>query len=287
MPLRPKKRAASLSSHVAHGTVPGSWTGSQLVSALHSIFGVIFIFNACLDQDFIGKLRFCGVTTVLAVNIWGTGRVHIQGKGASHFAHLLLSVKDHSQHSDALPPQSPVLSESSSATGSLLPGQAGSAFSNLVVSVLGILLVSLSSWVGMFFCSILVFHGFLGSVLLGSAFSLKTYLLGTLVKRLCSHSLFWRWSRSRHKRIRGIGSQAASRRGAKSRRLALAFKARSISGPTFHSHWKMFLRFLSVRDRMPADLLCSARSRSGFFCCMGSFAPFSTLGWHWRSAGHH
>ena len=85
----------------------------------------------------------------------------------------------------------------------------------------------------------------------GSAISLKTHLLGTLVKHLCPHFLFWRWSRSRHKRIRGIGSQAASRRGAKSRRLALAFKARSFSGPTLVSHWKMCFRFLSVRDRMP------------------------------------
>ena len=70
------------------------------------------------------------------------------------------------------PPQSPVLSESSPATGSLLPGQAGSDFSNLVVSVLGILLASLRCWVGMFFAPIGCFMGFLGSVLLGSAFSL-------------------------------------------------------------------------------------------------------------------
>ena len=120
--------------------------------------------------------------------------------------------------------------ESSPATGSLLPGQAGSAFSNVVVSVLGILLAFLRCWVGMFFAPFRCFMGSLGSVLLGSAFSLMTYLRGTLVKRLCSHSLFWRWRRSRHKRIRGIGSQAESRRGAKSRLLALAFKARSFFG---------------------------------------------------------
>ena len=85
--------------------------------------------------------------------------MHIQGKGASHFAQLLLSVKDHSLHDDSLPPQSPVLSESSPATGSSLPGQAGSVFSNIVVFVLGILLVYLRCWVGMFFCSVSVLHG--------------------------------------------------------------------------------------------------------------------------------
>ena len=36
----------------------------------------IINFDACLDRDFIDRSRYCG-----AVNIWGTGRVHIQGKG--------------------------------------------------------------------------------------------------------------------------------------------------------------------------------------------------------------
>ena len=48
---------------------------------------------------------------------------------------------------------------------------------------------------------------------------------------------FRRWSRHRHKRIRGIGSQAASRRGAKSRRIAFAFKAHSVSILARVSRW--------------------------------------------------
>ena len=93
-PLRPKKRAASISSHVAHGTVPGSWTGSQLVSALHSIFGCDFHLQRMQGSGLHRQVKVLWRNHRLAVNIWGTGRVHVQGKGASHFAQLLLSVKD-------------------------------------------------------------------------------------------------------------------------------------------------------------------------------------------------
>ena len=44
--------------------------------------------------------------------------------------------------------------------------------------------------------------------------------------------------------------QAASRRGAKSRRLALAFKARSFSGLAFVSHWLNCFQPFFVRGRM-------------------------------------
>ena len=133
-----------MSSYVAHGTVPGSWSGSQLVSALRSIFGRDFHLQRMPGSGLHRQVKVLWRNHRLAVNIWGTGRVHIQGKGASHFAQLLLSVKDHSLHSDSLPPQSPVLSESSPATGSHLPGQAGSVLSSIAVFVLGILLVCLA-----------------------------------------------------------------------------------------------------------------------------------------------
>ena len=73
---------------------------------------VIMNFDVCLDLDFIDRSRYCGVITVWQLNIWGTGRVHIQGKDASHFAQLLLNAKDISLHSDPQPQLSPVLSES-------------------------------------------------------------------------------------------------------------------------------------------------------------------------------
>ena len=146
-----------------------------------------------------------------AVNIWGTGRVHVQGKGASHFAQLLLNAKDNSLHSDPQPPQSPVLSESSPATGSDLPGQAGSVLPCIVAFVIGILLACLRFWVGMFFAPLRCFMESSGFAFLGSSVSLKARLFGNLVKRSLTHPFLRRWSRFRHKRIRGIGSQAASR----------------------------------------------------------------------------
>ena len=92
--------------------------------------------------------------------------------------------------------------------------------------------------------------GLTGSPFLRSAVSLKARFLGNMVKRLLTNPFLRRWSRFRHKRIRGIGSQAASRQGAKSRRLALAFKARSFSGLAFVSHWMNCFQPPFVRDRM-------------------------------------
>ena len=66
--------------------------------------------------------------------------MHIQGKGASHFAHLLLNAKNLlSLHSHPQPPQSPVLSESPPVTGSDLPGQTGSSLSCVVAFVITLL----------------------------------------------------------------------------------------------------------------------------------------------------
>ena len=175
--------------------------------------------------------------------------MHIQGKGASHFAQLLLTAKDISLNSDPQPPQSPVLSESPPLTGSDLPGQAGSSISCIVAFVIGILSVCLRFGVGTFFAPLRCFMGSFG-FFLGSAVSFKSRFLGNMMKRLLTNPFLQRWSRFRHKRIRGIGSQAASRRGAKSRRLALAFKARSFSGPAFVSHWMSCFQPSFVRDRM-------------------------------------
>ena len=150
--------------------------------------------------------------------------MHIQGKGASHFAQLLLNAKDNSLQSDPQPPQSPVLSESSPATGPDLPGQAGSVLSCIVAFALGIL------------------HGVFRVRLFGFCGFPQSSFVWNLVKRLLTHPFLRRWSRFRHKRIRGIGSQAASRR----------------KKPPFSPHWKMCFQPSFVRDRM-------SRQRSAFW----------------------
>ena len=141
----------------------------------------------------------------LAVNIWGTGRVHIQGKGAGHFAQLLLNASDISLHSDPQSPQSPVLSESPPVTGSDPPGQAGSSLSSLVAFVIGILFGLSPFWGWHVFCSASVLHDVFRVPFLGSAVSLKACFLCRMVKCLLTNPFLRRWSRFRRKRIRGIG----------------------------------------------------------------------------------
>ena len=249
-PSRPKKRAASTSSHVAHGTVPGSWSGTQLVSALRSIFGCDYHLRRMPGSGLHRQVKVLWRNHRLAVNIWGTGRVHIHGKGASHFAQLLLTANDLSLHSDPQPQQSPVLSESPPVTGSDLPGQAGSSISYIVDFVSGILSVCLCFRVSALFASFCRFMGSFGFSLLGTAVSFNSCLLGRVMKWLLKNLFLRRWSRHRHKRIRGIGSQAASRRGAKSRRLAFASKARSFSGLAHFSHWRNCFQPPFARDQM-------------------------------------
>ena len=95
----------------------------------------------------------------LEVNIWNTGRGHIQGKGASHFAQLLVNAKDISVHSDPQPQLSPVLSESPPVCGSDLPGQAGSPILSIADSVFGILPVCLRFRVSVMFAQFCCFMG--------------------------------------------------------------------------------------------------------------------------------
>ena len=100
------------------------------------------------------------------------------------------------------------------------------------------------------FASFCCFMGSFRFSLLGSAVSFNSRLLGRVMKWLLKNLFLRRWSRHRHKRIRGIGSQAASRRGAKSRRLALASKARSFSGLAHFSHWMNYFQHPFARDQM-------------------------------------
>ena len=118
----PRLRVISLMARSLAAGLVHSWS-------LHyaPYLGATFNFNACLDRDFFDRLRYCGVTTVWQ-SIFGAlvaciSRARVQAISPTY---CLLSAKDHSLHSDPQPPQSPVLSESSPATGSDLPGQAGS-----------------------------------------------------------------------------------------------------------------------------------------------------------------
>ena len=78
---------------------------------------------------------------------------------------------------------------------------------------------------------------------------------GVLLKTPFSPLFSRRWSRHRRKRIRGSGSQAASRRGAKCRRLALAFKAPSESILARGTRWlRVFV--------LPSVHMFTARQRS-------------------------
>ena len=109
----------------------------------------------------------------LAVNILGTGRVHIHGKVVGQFAQVLLNDKDISLHSDPQSPQSPVLSESPPVTGSDPPGQAGSSLSSIVAFVIGILLVCLRFGVGTFFAPLRCFMASFGFPFWGLRFPSK------------------------------------------------------------------------------------------------------------------
>ena len=71
---RSRKRNLSARAQLAHGTVRGSWTGSQHVRAVGGLHRQLII-------QWHGRQ--------LAVNIWQIGRVHVQGKGAGRFARLL------------------------------------------------------------------------------------------------------------------------------------------------------------------------------------------------------
>ena len=107
------------------------------------------------------------------------------------------------------------LSDSQPISGSDLPGQAGSPISCEVflVSSFGV-------------C------GFAGSFL--------SYLLGRMMEWLSNFPLIRRWSRHRHKRVRGIGSQAASRRGVKKPPFSPRFQGTPFSILARVSRWTSF-----------------------------------------------
>ena len=90
---------------LAHGTVRGTWSGSQLIKALYSLCDTRMPGSGAHRQ-----LRFPWKGNTVLVNTWHTGRVHLQGFGAGDLARQL---------SEMSPSASRVRTRSSS------PGSAG------------------------------------------------------------------------------------------------------------------------------------------------------------------
>ena len=66
----------------------------------------------------------------LAVNIWDTGRVHVQGTGARNFAQLLSVAHANLSRHESKPSRTPALSESPSTSRPDSPGHVGSPISS-------------------------------------------------------------------------------------------------------------------------------------------------------------
>ena len=81
--------ANALPCQSAHGTVHGTWTGSQLTKAVNSLLDSDYRLARMPGSGLHRQLKIQRHGRQLAVNICQTGRVHVQGKGSGHFAQLL------------------------------------------------------------------------------------------------------------------------------------------------------------------------------------------------------
>ena len=232
-PSRPNARAASrAASNTAHGTVPGSWFGSQLTCALNAIFDHNHTLLRMPGSGLHRQVKVCWNGYRLAVNIWDTGRVHVQGIGASHFALLLANTLGSATTAMPAPSRSPGLSESPSICNSDSdpPGQACALISRCKHSkrragCVCSLFSSLGGLVLPWFTYVMVAtFGFLWRLFGGISHTGSRFLVSFIGMPFPLRP--WRQRRRRHKRIRGIGSQGASRRGAKPRLSVSFFKAR-------------------------------------------------------------
>ena len=132
---------------IAHGTVRGSWSKSQLVKALSSLCDTPsqLKFTRLPGCGAHSQLRFPWKGTTVLVNTWHTGRVHLQGFGACDLARQL---------SEMSPSTSRVRTRSSS------PGSTGDS------SGVG----NNPSWVGRNLCLTLFMWIIHLGILLGSGF---------------------------------------------------------------------------------------------------------------------
>ena len=78
-------------SRLAHGTVRGHWTGTQLIESLHllSDTNIQLKFSRMPGSEFPRQLKYRWKGNVVSVNIWHTGRVHLQGRASGDRARRL------------------------------------------------------------------------------------------------------------------------------------------------------------------------------------------------------
>ena len=233
--LPPPRVALPMAQYMAAGQAP-NWS---LPSTPYSVGTTICY--VCLDQDFIDRSRHCGMVTDWQL-IFGTLDAYMfRARAPATSPNFCRMHRAFLRTASPSPLRSPVLSESPPISGSDLPGQAKSPISCISESLLGVLPLFprlRASAVFALHCFVRCF----GCLLLGFAGSFFSSLLGRMVEWLPSSPFIRRWSRHRHKRIRGIGSQAASRRCAKSRRLALSSKAHPFSILARVSQWTQAFR---------------------------------------------
>ena len=76
---------------LAHGTVRGHWLGTQLLESLHllSDTDIQLNFTRMPGSGFHRQNKYRWKGDVVSVNIWHTGRVHLQGRGSGDLARRL------------------------------------------------------------------------------------------------------------------------------------------------------------------------------------------------------
>ena len=240
---RHRRLADTATPRIDHGTVRGSWSKSQLVNALSSLCDTPsqLKFTRLPGCGAHSQLRFPWKGNTVLVNTWHTGRVHLQGFGARDLARHLSVIS---------------ISSSRVRTRSSSPGSSGDS------SGVG----NNPFWVGRNLCLTL----FMWIIHLGIFAGLR--LSGGL--RL--FSCFFPRRVFRRKKIRGSGSQAASRRGARPRIAALKARARQHSAIL-----STVLDFSRVCIPTVPWLLVHSRSKhlsSMFFLCCLFYFVFSLQG---------
>ena len=177
----------------AHGTVRGSWSATQLVEALHQLAHFEVKLTRILGSGLHRQAKFRWRGGMISVNIWQTGRVHIQGRGSGDLARRLSTF-----------PRSPFCGSSSSAASASI-GRKNSSFNIAEPNTVSLMAP------GVAFGSLCGFGGL--SIPTFWVFCLLLFMRAQLLPFPLLETSSWPPERSnRHKRrklIRGTGSQAA------------------------------------------------------------------------------
>ena len=220
--------------------------GTQLTEALNSLMDQDHHLIRMPGSGLIRQVKVHWHGRRLAVIIWDTGRVHVQGMAAGHFAQLLSVAHANSSRHESKPSRTPALLESPSTSGPDPPGHVGSPISSNCKPRFGFS----TRLPRPCDCVVSVLHAvmffFLGVFLRAWWFVPWAVLRGDVAFFPGTFLTPRRWSRHRRKRIRGSCSPAAPRRGAKCRRMALTFKAPSDSILARGTRWLMFFLLPSM-----------------------------------------